>query len=99
MSQLDAATRVLHTFQGKPLHRLLVCDIIHNVASSKTWVATRLRRRMLRISPADLWPAVRLSGCDPSSMSCAGCLARPEARARRYGLESLVTLASLKEAL
>jgi len=32
MAQLDSTTRVLNTFEGKPLDRLPVFDIIHNVA-------------------------------------------------------------------
>jgi len=32
MAQLDSTTRVLHTFEGKPLDRLPVFDILHNVA-------------------------------------------------------------------
>jgi len=31
MAKLDSTTRVLHTFEGKPLDRLPVFDIIHNV--------------------------------------------------------------------
>jgi hypothetical protein len=32
MNELDATTRVLNTFAGKPLDRLPIFDIIHNAA-------------------------------------------------------------------